>query len=312
LLAEQKAEEKIQNSITISEVYKIINDTLKQNTKLLNGFIIPDISINKKIEISTRYNHSFYDGTTSNKNQTNQTKEQKEQIEKKEYAHIQIPNNVIRDFFNSGGEQKNSNGIKIDITIDRIYINTRGILNIIPSKIKEAGLSNREIKNRNLKKYIEQNYKDREKRELPKLITSIYAITSSNSNIDKDINEIAIIKDVVIQKAKTEKEIKSLALSKEAQSKDLIVFFRGGHEDENMEMFSTIETIDAIAQSTKPIVVALGHRDDRPFIEIFADKIFATPSEFAKAIADMLFNTINQKNNTITQIKKNLMSIISS
>lgn len=88
--------------------------------------------------------------------------------------------------------------------------------------------------------------------------------------------------------------------------------FRGGHEDENMEMFSTVETIDAIAQSNKPIVVALGHREDRPFIETFADSIFATPSEFAKAITDKIISAKKEKKVIIEQIAKHLSIITSS
>lgn len=301
--------EMFSNKITIEELYKKINNLFQENINIFSGFTIVNVSINKKLEKAKNgFYYTFYDGVV-------QTQEKNTSNKKKEFANIQIPNQVLDNFFTESDRESLSEtkvGIKIDVVIDRIYLTKRGVLNIVAASIKETGVSDRELKIRKLKKYINTQYKNRDKRMIPNLVTSIFAISSSSSNINEDIENIAIISDIVIRKAKNPNEIKNYILDEEAQSKDIIVLFRGGHEDENMEMFSTVEVIDAIALSNKPVVTALGHKEDSPFIEKFADKAFATPSEFAKSIASLVLLAIEDKKAVVKHIAKHLSVITSS
>ena len=53
-----------------------------------------------------------------------------------------------------------------------------------------------------------------------------------------------------------------------------------------MNMFSEEAVLMAIHKSKKPVCVALGHDNDKPFVYNIADQTFSTPSSFGKSIAD--------------------------
>ncbi len=256
---------------TIAQLYKSVNNVLNSNLSLFKGFLIENISIDKELSPNEKFNASFYTATSTGEKGKNYK------------INIQISNSIINEFIKYN---KPETGIKLNIRIQKLYIVANGTITIQASEIKEAGLSDREIKNKRLQRYIEANkWEQRSKRTLPRLISSLYAITSMSSDIQADILENLNIKKQKIVKCKSSADIAEKIGSDLAQSCDIIVLYRGGHEDANMDIFSDEVILDAIVKSNIPVCTALGHQNDMPFITSFSDVNFSTPSEFAKNIS---------------------------
>ena len=65
---------------------------------------------------------------------------------------------------------------------------------------------------------------------------------------------------------------------------DVIVITRGGGSVEDLLPFSNEALIRAVAQSTTPIVSAIGHEKDSPLLDLVADVRASTPTDAARRI----------------------------
>ncbi len=283
-------------TFTIPQLYKSVNDILKSNLSMFKGLLIEEVSIDSKLSLNKNYSASFYTATSiSEKNKNHK-------------INIQIDNSIISKFIEENEIEK---GIKLDVRIKNLYITANGTITIQASEIKEAGLSNREIKNKRLKKYIKKHrWERREKKTLPRVVSSVYAITSASSDIQADILDNLNAKEQKIVKCESSVAIAKEISSDIAQGHDIIVLYRGGHEDANMDIFSDEVIINSIVESRVPICTALGHQTDMPFIAGFSDINFSTPSEFAKNISSKNDEVRkNLYNNIYTRIKNHFSMI---
>ena len=268
--------------LSIEELYKKVNSLLEDNLTLFQGLTISEISIDKELKIDS-YKYFFCSGTNK-KNEKNLS------------INLQIPTTLIRDYFKDlSQEDKERKGIKFDLVIQELSIQEySGKITIIPSQIRETGVSERELLRRRLHKYCkEKNHYSRTKQLLPRIVTSIFAITSKSSEIKDDLLSNLNIPShkVHIVYCNNSDEIAAQINNADIKQFDIIVLFRGGREDEAMGIFSHESIIEAIVKSKIPVCVALGHELDRPFICDIADKEHSTPSAFAKAIKEHNENT---------------------
>lgn len=264
--------------LSIQDLYAKVNLLLNNNLDAFKGLVISGVSIDKELIESTTYQQIFCTGTSA---LSNGSKESKFSI------NLKIPNTAISKL-KADNPTGGARGTKYDICIGKIEISTLGLITVSASWVKEAGLSDRELMNRRLYKYCtDKGHFNRVKRDLPRLITSVLAITSDSSTIADDIlsNLNMPERKVRIIRCKTSDEI--AAQIRANTFADITVLYRGGREDEHMGMFSSESIIEAIATSKAPVCIALGHEIDRPFIYSIGDQEYSTPSAFAKAIAQI-------------------------
>jgi len=271
---------------SLEDLYTKVNEIYEKHLDILRGLVITDISIDKALKPSKEGYYSFFNGTYNGS--------------KKNYnVKIRIPNKIVKNYYDSlSADSRDKIGIKIDIKIEKIFITESGHITIIPSAIKETGVSDRELLRRRLHLYCEsKGHYNRVKKDFPRVVTSILAITSKNSEIRDDILKNLNInpKKVEIVHCTTSEEIASTFESMKSNNYDVIVFFRGGREDESMSIFSHETIIEAIVNSNVPVCAALGHAEDQPFIHSIVDKVYHTPSVFATAITEHNNKTRNEK-----------------
>jgi len=260
-------------TFSIEELYQKVSSTLTDRLSLFQGMTLANISIEKELKPHPKWSYTFYTGITK-------------KAEKNYSINIKIPNKLIYQNRNKVGNEIINNR-QYDITIENLEVSPRGQITIIASSIKETGMSERELLKRRLEKYCEKKgYFEREKKELPRLVTSILALTSQYSEIHDDLHSNLNLSQerVSIINCKNSQEIAKYIKNIEPNKYDIIVLYRGGREDEAMNMFSSEEIIDAITTSTITVCAALGHDMDTPFIYTIADQTYSTPSSFGKAI----------------------------
>lgn len=164
--------------LTIQDLYTKVNLLLNQNLDAFKGLVISGVSIDKELLESTAYQQIFCTGTSA---LSSGSKESKFSI------NLKIPNTAISQL-KAENPTGGARGTKYDVCIEKIEISTLGLITISVSWVKEAGLSDRELMNRRLFKYCTDNgHFNRQKRDLPRLITSVLAITSDSSTIADDI-----------------------------------------------------------------------------------------------------------------------------
>ena len=279
--------------ITLEDFRNRVSIILSDNLSLFRGFTIADISIDSKITAS----NVFYNGTQSSV--------------KNYKVSILINPPVAKAFVDSNPLV--GNNAKYDITIDKIYLNNYNSITIVASSVKETGLSDRELLERRLYKYCKDfTLLPKIKKPLPRVVINILAVTSSSSTIDDDIyNNNGLLKEnsTQIVKCRTSEEIAAIVKNAD-QSFDIVVLYRGGHQDDAMNIFSHESIIDAISGSSLPVAVALGHDVDSPFIYNLADYYAPAPVGFAKQILSHnvkaktdLFSLLGSIKNSLDAIK---------
>lgn len=259
---------------TIAELYKKVDNVLTSNLDLFSGLSVCDVSIEKELVLNDKWQSSFYNGTNKDSN-------------KSFHVSLMISNQVLTQFFkvNPFSSYKSS---KYTIAIESLYVNQRGVITIKVRSIVESGVSQRELLKRRLTEHLKAiNYSSVVKIPMPKIITSVLAITSKSSSIKDDLISNLKISDenIKIVHCSSSQEIAS-AINDYSKDYDITALYRGGHEDADMDMFSDESIIDSCVKSNKHIAVALGHDIDNPFIYNVADSQHSTPSSFAKYIQE--------------------------
>ncbi len=259
-------------TFSLEQLYEKVTTVISDNLSLFQGLTLSNISIDKKLVPHDKWQYSFYTGTTksSSKNYTVQLK---------------ISNTIINKHRSQNGEEQYN--AKYDIEIESLSVSSFGAITITVKSIKETGVSERELLRRRLEKFTKDNgYDKRPKKELPRLVTSILALTSKFSEIHDDLHSNLNLSSsqVTVMNCASSTEISQHIQNADIAKYDIVVLYRGGREDEAMNMFSSEEIIEVIAKSDIPVCAALGHDMDTPFIYAIADQTYSTPSAFGKAI----------------------------
>lgn len=214
---------------------------------------------------------------------------------------LSVPNDVVKAYLERDGAIETKNG-KFDVVVERVDVSKFHSITIHVKSLKLTGVSERERLKSRLHQYcvalgskLDIDVYRRERVALPKMITKVLAITSSSSTIKEDIlDKIELPKNKVdILPCSSSQTIAGAIIGARDKGYDAIVLYRGGREDVHMDMFSHEAIIDAIvdAETSIPVLSALGHAVDKPFIDSITDVAFKTPTDFAAEI-----NNHNRKN----------------
>ena len=119
--------------LSIEELYKKVNLLFVDNLSLFQGLTLTDISIDRELKLEG-YKYLYCSGTNK-KNEKNLS------------INLQIPATLIQEYFKDlSKEDKERKGVKFDLVIQELSIQEySGKITIIPSKIKETGVSEREL-----------------------------------------------------------------------------------------------------------------------------------------------------------------------
>lgn len=287
------------NSFSLEQLYKKVSSVLKDNLSLFQGLTITNVSIDKKLTPHPKWQYSFYTGTTKSDN--------------KNYGvQLKISNNIINNHHAKSGADAQHNA-SYDIVIDSLAVSAFGAITVTAKAINETGVSERELLKRRLEKFCrEHGYLERDKKPLPRMVTSILALTSKYSEIHDDLlSNINIDHEkVVVVNCQTSKEISEQIKRADSSRFNLVVLYRGGREDEAMNMFSSEDIIESIAKSDIPVCAALGHDADIPFIYTVSDQTYSTPSAFGKAITAHNSLVKKELDDTIIGIKNTLETLV--
>lgn len=170
------------------------------------------------------------------------------------------------------------------------------------------------------------------KQPLPFLPNCIGLITGKDSDAEKDVLQNARLRwpevqfkvvHTLVQGDKAAAQIVAAIQQLDADSAvDVIVVARGGGAFLDLLVFSDESVVRAAAATTKPIVSAIGHENDRPVLDDVADLRASTPTDAAKRVVpdvaeerrqlSLLLNRIHQRlNNQVESGIQFLSQIIS-
>lgn len=274
--------------MTLNEFITQIKTDIKNIESIYKGFTITELSlpnINKNIQ-QEYFNAYYVDAINGNQS-----------------IKLLIPTSVFVKA-KQDGYTINEN-VSVDIVIDSISLDRKSTMLVKISKIIESGISEQELFVKNLTKYCnDNNLLNRIKKPLPSLIKKIALISTTNTNtLDDIITNLSFAKDTISYKVNnTSEEIAEQINLCQNKDFDLILLYRGGHEDKSMNIYSDIPVLNAIHNSSVHVGVALGHEIDNPFVYNIADSTYSTPTNFAQKVNEYNLSKLNQFNSIIDRL----------
>ena len=171
------------------------------------------------------------------------------------------------------------------------------------------GKINAEFERLKKKLYDEGLCDEERKRPLPEFPKKIGLITARGSAAEKDvisnlerrypIGEIVVF-PVLVQGENAPLSIKDAIISASKSDCDVLILARGGGSNEDLSCFNTEIVARAVAESSIPMITAVGHEIDTTLVDYVSDKRAATPTAAAEFVApdkkrllDILQNYMN-------------------
>ena len=171
------------------------------------------------------------------------------------------------------------------------------------------GKINAEFERLKKKLYDEGLCDEERKRPLPEFPKKIGLITARGSAAEKDvisnlerrypIGEIVVF-PVLVQGENAPLSIKEAIISASKSDCDVLILARGGGSNEELSCFNTEIVARAVAESSIPMITAVGHEIDTTLVDYVSDKRAATPTAAAELVApdkkrllDILQNYMN-------------------
>ena len=180
------------------------------------------------------------------------------------------------------------------------------VTDIQPSGV---GKINAELELLKQKLYSEGLCDEERKRPLPEFPRKIGLITARGSAAEKDvisnlerrypIGEIVVF-PVLVQGENAPLSIKEAIISASKSDCNVLILARGGGSNEDLSCFNTEIVARAVAESSIPMITAVGHEIDTTLVDYVSDKRAATPTAAAELVApdkkrllDILQNYMN-------------------
>lgn len=281
--------------MTLKEFYTTLNADLKNIESIYKGFVITDLSM-PYFEKNSKGVYGNYIYVESGNEKQN--------------IKLKISLSVLEEAKRNGHTINES--VSVDITIDSIYIDKKGEFLVTISKVVESGIGEQELFIKNLIAYCNKNgFFDRPKRDYPSLVKKIALISTNNTNtlddIMKNLNYTAETVSFKVQS--TTNAIAEQIRACNTNDYDLILLYRGGHEDKSMNIYSDTPVLNAIHESKIHIGVALGHETDNPFVQNVADSRYSTPTNFAQVINSYNQGSKNIFNKSVLNIKLSIENL---
>ena len=189
-----------------------------------------------------------------------------------------------------------SENARVIINAKASWYSKNGSLSMSFNEIRQVGLGELLARLEALKNTLasEGLFATSRKRELPFLPKVVGLICGRNSDAEKDVIENAkrrwpsvqfAIREVAVQGSAAVVEV-SAALRELDNNPDVdvIIITRGGGSFEDLLPFSDESLIRLVAESTTPIVSAIGHEKDSPLLDLVADWRASTPTDAGKRV----------------------------
>ncbi len=161
---------------------------------------------------------------------------------------------------------------------------------------------------------------DREKKPIPRYIQKIGLVTSPAGAALRDflrtLNRVkgfrVIFVPVVVQGADAPRRIaKAIKKLNKVKDIDVIVVTRGGGSREDLSAFNEEPVVRAVAESSIPVISAVGHSIDTTLTDLAADLHLFTPTAAAELIVNRRLALIDQLNLLKFRLANAMNNIIS-
>ncbi|GAA3671815.1 exodeoxyribonuclease VII large subunit [Arthrobacter ginkgonis] len=175
------------------------------------------------------------------------------------------------------------------------YLKT-GRLSMNASDLRPVGLGDLLARLERLRQALQAEglFDPARKKPLPVLPLCIGLITGRDSDAEKDVVRNATlrwpavrfsVRNTAVQGVNCVPEVIAALRGLDADPEvDVIVIARGGGALEDLLPFSSEELVRAVAETSTPVVSAIGHEADRPILDDVADLRASTPTDAAKRI----------------------------
>lgn len=193
---------------------------------------------------------------------------------------------------------------KIDLTIkhgDRVvalvkpvYWPKNGKLTMQVFEMRKVGLGDLLERIERLRTQLAAEGLTQVKRPLPFLPNLIGLVTGKDSDAEKDVLQNARLRwpevrfrviHSLVQGDKAAPQLVEAIRTLDADPEvDVIIVARGGGSFLDLLVFSDESVVRAAAATTKPLVSAIGHENDRPVLDDVADLRASTPTDAAKRV----------------------------
>ncbi|MCB1197955.1 MAG: exodeoxyribonuclease VII large subunit [Deltaproteobacteria bacterium] len=161
------------------------------------------------------------------------------------------------------------------------------------------------------------------KKPIPAFPKRVGVVTSATGSVIKDIIHVvanrAPVVDIVLFPCQVQGDKASEAIVsqiKRAQDRalhiDTLIVGRGGGSIEDLWPFNEENVAYAIAQSTIPVISAVGHQTDFTICDFVADQRAATPSQAAEFAVPNLIEMKKQMDSTYNQLIREVMTRVAS
>jgi exodeoxyribonuclease VII large subunit len=189
-------------------------------------------------------------------------------------------------------------GMQVAVTGDLSFYEPRGSCSILVTDVVDMGESEYSQVYQKNKEALERDglLANERKQNLPDLPTTVGIVTSADSDARTDAVKAIhnrypdidiVVKDATVQGPEALEELMGAvsALEKDA-AVDLIVVTRGGGADKTLRVFNESPLCRVIAGTDKPIVVGIGHEDDRTLADEVADSRVMTPTHVGGVVPE--------------------------
>lgn len=201
-----------------------------------------------------------------------------------------------------------SNGMHVLVFGKVSFYEPAGDCEIVVEELESYGKGAIQEAFEQLRKKLEREglFDESRKRRLPVLIHRVGIVTSLKGAALKDILkilreetkfiEIVIIPTRVQGEAASKEIVDAIRLANEyGQLKiDVLIVGRGGGSTEDLSAYNEEVVVRAIANSSIPVISAVGHERDYTLADMAADLRAPTPTAAAKVIAEREKNLVNE------------------
>lgn len=236
-------------------------------------------------------------------------------VDREEVVRLHAPSSVLAAI-----DPELTQGSRIVAEVKADWWPKRGSLQFKVFQIRAVGLGELMARLEALRNLLaaEGLFNVERKKPLPFLPRRVGLICGAGSDAMHDVIKNAqrrwpdvefVVREVAVQGANAVKAVSNALTELDAiDDVDVIVIARGGGSFEDLLPFSDESLIRLVAKSTKPVVAAIGHEEDRPLIDYVADYRASTPTDAARRIVPDVLQEISDlaaSRNLIRQMTEN-------
>lgn len=203
---------------------------------------------------------------------------------------------VLFGFRRGGASIEPEEGMQVAVTGDLSYYEARGSCSILVTDVVDMGESEYSQVYQQNKEALDDDglLDDDQKLTLPELPEKVGIVTSADSDARSDaVTAIhgrypdidIVVKDVTVQGPEAMQELMSgVKAMDEDATVDLVVVTRGGGADKTLRVFNESPLCRVIAGTDTPVVVGIGHEEDRTLADEVADQRVMTPTDVGEVV----------------------------